>query len=142
MRDELIEAMARAAFERRHKGAKNCYAWDDFWEENEYQRVHYMNEAEAALAAIEARGMLSQGWQPIESAPRDRTHVLVKVREDAFAGSYSGRCFVAFHEGATSSGGYDLGWALFPGFGGVGDADLEGWHPLPAPPVAAAEGVE
>jgi hypothetical protein len=74
--DELIEVMARAAFERRHKGARNCYAWGDFWEENEYQRKHYMNEAQAALAAIKANGFaVVRGWQDIASAPH-ACHVL------------------------------------------------------------------
>ena len=67
MQDELIEAMARAAFERRHKGARNCYAWDDFWEENEYQRNHYMNEAQAALAAIKANGFAVVPVEPTEA---------------------------------------------------------------------------
>jgi len=65
--EKLIEAMARAAFERRHKGARNCYAWDDFWEENEYQRTHYMNEAQAALAAIEAAGFMVVPVEPTEA---------------------------------------------------------------------------
>jgi hypothetical protein len=104
---------------------------------------------EAALAAhnaaLEAAGfMVVQGWRDIADAPRDRTHILVKVRDDAFAGThfahYSGRCFVAFHEGVTSGGGYDLGWALFPGFGGVGDSDLEGWMPLLAAAPNAGRG--
>lgn len=55
---QIIEAMARAAFERRHKGARNCYAWDDFWEENEYQRDHYMDGAQAALAAQREMGLV------------------------------------------------------------------------------------
>jgi hypothetical protein len=64
---QLVEVMARAAFERRHKGARNCYAWDDFWEENEYQRNHYMNEAQAALAAIKANGFAVVPVEPTEA---------------------------------------------------------------------------
>lgn len=32
------------------------------------------------------------------------------------------------------AGGYDMGWALFPGMG-VGDDWLDVWMPLPAPPT-------
>jgi hypothetical protein len=56
--EQIVEAMARAAFERRHQGARNCYAWDDFWEENEYQRHHYMNEHQAALTAQREMGLV------------------------------------------------------------------------------------
>jgi hypothetical protein len=106
-----------------------------------YDELHYAPDPLLAEAAdrIEALGLaVVPGWQDIASAPRDRTHVLVKVRDDAFADShfrhYAGRCFVAFHEGVSSGSGYDLGWALFPGFGGVSGGELEGWMPLPAAP--------
>lgn len=72
--------------------------------------------------------------RPMKQAPRDRSFVLVKVRDNAFDGTrshhYSGRWFVACHEGITHSD-FDIGWSLFPGFGGVGDIVLEGWLPLP-----------
>lgn len=76
-----------------------------------------------ALAAKDA-------LRPMRDAPKDRTFVLVKVRDDC-GHRYSGRCFVAYHEGVTP-GDYDMGWGLFPGFGGVNDVCLEGWLPLPA----------
>jgi hypothetical protein len=129
--DELIEVMARAAFERRHKGARNCYAWDDFWEENEYQRKHYMNEAQAALAAIKANGSaVVRGWQDIASAPRDGTPLLLKAR-----------C-----KTATASA-LVIGWYIE----GMGWIELaytpnhpvgivpEMWMPLPDAPLTAAQ---
>lgn len=65
---------------------------------------------------------------PMSAAPRDRTFVLVKVRDDC-GHRYSGRWFVAFHEGYVDD--FNMGWGLFPGFGGVNDACCEGWMPLP-----------
>jgi hypothetical protein len=130
MREELIEAMARAAFERRHKGAKNCYAWDDFWEENEYQRVHYMNEAEAAKqahdAALKAQGfVVVPGWRPIETAPRDGTHFIA-----AWQCKVSGQLCV-------SGDVYNL----YGNWISVAEGMIypTHWMPLPASPLAGGE---
>lgn len=69
------------------------------------------------------------GLRPMIEAPRDRTPVLVKVRDDVNT-HYAGRWFVAFYEGVTDDD-YDLGWGLYPGYGGVLDRNFEGWMPLP-----------
>lgn len=81
------------------------------------------------------RAFAEQGWQPIETAPKDGTRIVVIYRTlpDGYAAHFDGRAFVAFHEGVTASG-YDLGWALFPGFGGVPDKCLSHWMPLPEAP--------
>lgn len=88
--------------------------------------------ATAAIAAL--RPWMRGGWKSMDSAPRDRSYVLVKLRDDALQGGnfshYAGRCFVAYHEGLTASG-YDMGWGLFPGFGGVSDNQIAAWMPLP-----------
>lgn len=88
--------------------------------------------ATAAIAAL--RPWMRGGWKSMDSAPRDRSYVLVKLRDDALQGGnfshYAGRCFVAYHEGLTASG-YDMGWGLFPGFGGVCDNQIAAWMPLP-----------
>ena len=92
----------------------------------------YEAMATAAIAAM--RPWMREGWQSMDSAPRDRSYVLVKLRDDALQGGnfshYAGRCFVAYHEGLTASG-YDMGWGLFPGFGGVCDNQIAAWMPLP-----------
>lgn len=98
-------------------------------------RMSDIPDIAAALVIQEALAE-RDGLRPMSEAPRDRTPVLVKLRDDAFRcdggrfSHYAGRWFVAYHEGTTVSD-YDLGWGLFPGFGGVVDANLEGWLPLP-----------
>ena len=60
MKEELVEVMARAIREDSEGGARS--------------------DAQAAIAAIEAQGwMVVQGWQPIESAPKDGTSILACV---------------------------------------------------------------
>src|SRR3546814_2292701 len=78
-----------------------------------------------------------QGWQPIETAPRDRTQILAVTGEIAGEPwSYlSHRQFVVFHLGKSDRIGLDLGWALFPGMG-CSDEWLAGWMPLPPLPLS------
>lgn len=75
--------------------------------------------------------------RPMSEAPRDREFILAKVADDGLAGGmgehYAGRWFVIRHEGVTQ-GGYDMGWGLFPGFGGVSDRHFAGWLPHPRIP--------
>ena len=71
-------------------------------------------------------------WQPIETAPKDGSYILVQVVATADAIRWPGRCFVARHEGLVDT--YDLGWSLFPGFGGIADETLAYWMPLPKAP--------
>ena len=94
-------------------------------------------DAQAArIAELEGERVL----RPMDEAPtHDRQFILAKVRDDAWPegerfGHYSGRWFVPFHEGTMDSG-YDLGWGLFPGFGGVSSHMFEGWMPLPKEPT-------
>lgn len=76
-----------------------------------------------------------QGWQDIATAPKDGRYILAIYRSlNGYAAHLHGRAFVIRHEGETDSG-YDLGWALFPGFGGVPDKSLSAWRPLPDPPA-------
>jgi hypothetical protein len=92
---------------------------------------------EAARAAIEASlPFRDGGWRPIETAPKDGTRILVVLGavDNEQIGHLAGRVFDVRHEGVTASG-YDLGWSLYPGYGGVPDRWLAGWRPLPDPPV-------
>lgn len=77
-----------------------------------------------------------QGWQPIETAPRDRTPILAITGDvpDARWSHLSHRMFVIFHLGRTDRIDIDMGWSLFPGMG-VGDEWLAAWMPLPPAPA-------
>ncbi len=72
-------------------------------------------------------------WQPIETAPRDMTRVLVAVEESAL-----GRVFIA--------GWYpdpempdDGAWYENWGEGFPVDVDVTHWMPLPEPPAAKGQ---
>lgn len=82
---------------------------------------------------------VGEGWQPIETAPKDGTWIvaLVAGADDRWE-HLNGRAFVVRHEGKTASD-YDLGWALHPGFGGVHESWFTHWMPLPKPPASSGE---
>lgn len=76
-------------------------------------------------------------WQPIETAPRDGTPILAIVGENdsRHMGHLVGRIFQIRHEGLTRPSGYDLGWGVYPGFGGAPDHYFTHWMPLPCAPL-------
>lgn len=71
-----------------------------------------------------------QALRPMSEAPRDRTRILAKVKDDDER--FPGRIFEVRHEGVIEPDGFDLGWSLFPGYGGVPEHQFEGWLPCPA----------
>lgn len=92
----------------------------------------YRNRAERAeQESQELREQIAR-LRPMAEAPKDRTPILARLgaNDSPTLAHLTGRSFVVFHEGTTSSG-YDLGWALFPGHGGIPDEWLDGWLPLP-----------
>ncbi len=86
-----------------------------------------MAVADAAIAEVMA-------WQPIETAPKDGGFILAVVAPNTsqFMQHHAGRVFVIRHEGVLD--GYNLGWSVYPGFGGATDANFTHWMPLPSPP--------
>ena len=72
-------------------------------------------------------------WKPIETAP-------VAPNDSRHLGHQAGRVFFIRHEGKTAHFGYDMGWVVYPGFGGAPDGYFAHWMPLPAPPAALEEG--
>lgn len=90
-----------------------------------------------ALTAAEQRGFklcqdAATTLRPMSEAPRDQSMILARYnpRDDHPDVRFKGRWFSIWHEGVTE-GGYDMGWALYPGYGGVSDANFDGWLPLP-----------
>jgi hypothetical protein len=72
-------------------------------------------------------------WLPMDEAPKDGRYILAVYKSlDGYALQLDGRAFVIRHEG-KAPGGYDLGWALFPGHGGVPDKCLSCWQPIDLP---------
>lgn len=126
--DEIVEAVARAM----------CTA-DGFTWENQFSFVtsasgddspeSYLHSArvaiEAHLSALSARGLaVVKGWQPIETAPRDGTAILVGTAENDPDCAWWANCtwFNGWCSGGHRSDMYG------PGF------DPTQWMPLPARP--------
>lgn len=73
-------------------------------------------------------------WRPIETAPRDGRYILAMMTgaDDRWE-HLNGRAFVVRNR-SLSADDYDLGWDVYPGFGGVSDRWFSGWLPLPPAP--------
>lgn len=80
----------------------------------------------------QADQLRARQWQPFATAPRDGTPILAVVAPNRIRHlkHLAGRTFVIRHEGRTTSD-YDLGWAVYPGFGGASDNDFSHWQPVP-----------
>lgn len=131
--EEMIEAVARAIYDATHGGIRNCWQWDQQWEDHqEAGRERYYKEARAALTAMQP--LLAQGWQPIETAPRDGTFILAW-------------CVHPYASSMTSPEDY-VGpviawWIDHNGGGWVWHGHLGNfthWRPLPAPPALDMQG--
>lgn len=100
----------------------------------EYQDIVNEARADLARAALSPSPDLAEEnerLRPMEDAPKDGRYIIAAYRSlDGYAEQLHGRSFIIRHEGTTPSG-YDLGWALFPGHGGVPDKCFSGWLPLP-----------
>jgi len=95
----------------------------------------YPSELTEAAACI--REMVE--WRPIETAPRDGRYILaVMTGADGRWEHLNGRAFVIRNR-SLSADDYDLGWDVYPGFGGVSDRWFSGWLPLPPAPGAEDE---
>ena len=86
--------------------------------------------------------MSEQGWMPIETAPKDGNAILAIVapNDSRHLGHHEGRMFVIWHGGYTAPSEYDMGWSVYPGFGGAPDNYFSHWMPLPPPPIKENKG--
>lgn len=98
---------------------------DDWFVENDGQRL--VLDPEKVKAAFEARVAL-QGWQPIESAPKDGTNVLIAEDQNGIHGeAYYDDEESRWYWANTGRGDYPDPREPFPTH----------WQPLPPPPAAS-----
>lgn len=130
-REAALEAVAEAA-RQLGDAMDNCQACDA-----EFRALW------RTLKALDALPASDGGWRQIEEAPRDGTPVLLLLKNpipDHHERTWDGIKFVGRHPG-VSNDGFDIGWSFAApvGMGGFPDEWIEGWCPLPPPPVPLSE---
>lgn len=78
-------------------------------------------------------------WQPIETAPKDGTEILIFTTRGIAHVGWSKYCG-AYLESGESSGGWDVCWNNSDGWNDPEFPDATHWMPLPAPPAELKEG--
>lgn len=102
--------------------------------------------AAAVLSLLGNAPSESVGWQPIETAKKNRQPILAKFYDDIYPRlrperddlkRWNGVQVVLRHPG-VSDDGFDIGWGVAApvGCGGFPDEWIEGWKPLDAPPTS------
>lgn len=112
---------------------------DRAYDASEMVDAFHAGKAHRRPTPPERARVLEEALRPMSSAPRDRTFILARFRvpDDHAQARFNGRWFSIFHEGVTPSG-FDLGWALYPGYGGVPDDHFDGWMPCPDAALSAS----
>lgn len=85
----------------------------------------------AASAAIEA---MPPFWQPIETAPRDRTPVLLFVEGHVREAVWEGEYYAPNWQKSQVDGNWQLLWAEMNNYGVTPDEPPTHWAPRPEPP--------
>lgn len=112
----------------------------------EYRQPHIMlsskyTDERHALACFlldHAEALLNPDpWRPISELPeewKDGRWIEAVVADNADDGARltPGRVFVIRHDGVTQSG-YNLGWSVYPGYGGVSDRTFSHFRNLKGP---------
>lgn len=98
-------------------------------------RMHQGNRGKAQTA----------GWQPIETAKKDRTVIWAVLRNDLYPQMHPGRenlerwngVQVPLRHPGLADDGFDVGWSVAApvGHGGFPDNWIAGWMPLPTSPI-------
>ncbi len=91
-----------------------------------------------ACGALPCDWVNNPHWRAFVSAPKDGSYILAIVapNDSRYLGHCAGRVFTIRHEGRTPND-YDMGWAVFPGYGGAPDSYFSHWMPLPETPAEA-----
>ena len=65
MMTDLVERVARAIFDARHKDLRDCWSWDDYWgDDQEPDREFYYRDARAAIAiALEEAARVAEIYE-------------------------------------------------------------------------------
>ena len=100
--------------------------------------VHELEGARACIAALQREGyVIEPGWQPISSAPKDGTQVLMFGRwrpHDILPGGEP--CMLVASWSTIMSNGTGYAWLTACGTQRLDNINVEltMWRPLPAPP--------
>jgi len=101
------------------------------------QLIHMLVETacEVAASRVGAPPPASpSGWQPIETAPKDGTDVLLARKDGVDIGSWQEAQPDGFESGVIVDPGLPEGWYGYLGFSPFDDPPTH-WMPLPVPPA-------
>jgi hypothetical protein len=137
-RAALIEKAARAIWH----ASGGAEVWETLDEDDEHRDIA-LTEAEAALEAAGFFGPAQDGWQDIETAPRDGTWIVVVDRQGNYEACryepYYSYSFEEVSDGLYRKVRHEPGAVLnWPGSSNFHRATH--WRPLPAPPSTEREG--
>ena len=128
---ETVERVAKAIFIERvgYFSPEDDASWDNA---GAHAQDHHRDLARAAIAALNPPPGNGGGWQPIETAPKDGTYVLIAT--ESHDGGMTTACWDA--EWSSSSGWWLLDNGKDPEIPLRG-AEPTHWMPLPAAPSIA-----
>jgi hypothetical protein len=141
-RNDLVRHATHMEYDCPSDVPEPCGQWCNICNRHIDDADHTKGHADACTIAklndILALGDVGgDGWQTIDSAPKDRTWVLGLFKDDPepnrpdIKRGYGGTQIVMRHPGLADDG-FDIGWGM-RGTGGFPDEWFVGWRPLPSP---------